>query len=195
MNESSDEELLADLGGSQQIDGDDVFRPGIVTKDSDLLRGPVDGWVAGDLLHEILRLRPVLGSERGPQLRHSCRVAGSPSGGLLAAVVQQLATPGAFAIQLSLFLLAGVVIGGLGSLWGAVWGAILLVLLPSWTTDLAHSFSLSTNVANNLPLAIYGVVLILAMLLWPTGIQGGVRALRRRAAALRPQAGTPSRAA
>ena len=85
--------------------------------------------------------------------------------------------PGAFPIQLSLTLLAGVVIGGLGSLMGAVWGAALLVLLPNWTNDLASSFSLSTNVAHNLPLAIYGLVLIGAMLAWPTGIQGGFRAI------------------
>jgi branched-chain amino acid transport system permease protein len=69
------------------------------------------------------------------------------------------------------------VIGGLGSLVGAVWGAALLVFLPNWTTDLANSFSLSTNVSHNLPIAIYGVVLIAAMLVWPTGIQGGLRAV------------------
>jgi branched-chain amino acid transport system permease protein len=98
-------------------------------------------------------------------------------GGLLAVAVDQLASPGAFTIQLSLFLLAGVVVGGLGSLAGAVWGAVLLVLLPNWTNDLAHSFSLPMKVSANLPLAIYGLVLIGAMLLWPSGIQGGVRAL------------------
>ncbi|HUZ28175.1 MAG TPA: branched-chain amino acid ABC transporter permease [Solirubrobacteraceae bacterium] len=103
-------------------------------------------------------------------------------GGLLGAVVQQLATPSAFGIQLSLFLLAGVVIGGLGSLWGAIWGAALLVLLPNWSNDLAGSLSLSTNVKNNLPLAVYGAVLIGAMLVWPSGIQGGVRAAGSRAA-------------
>ena len=108
-------------------------------------------------------------------------------GGGLFTVAYQLASPGAFPIQLSLFLLAGVVVGGLGSLAGAVWGAALLVFLPNWTNDLANSFSLSTNVSHNLPLAIYGVILIGAMLLWPSGIQGGVRALtglvRRRVAA------------
>ena len=98
-------------------------------------------------------------------------------GGALLAVVLQLTSPGAFPLQLSLTLLAGVVIGGLGSLVGAVWGAALLVLLPNWTTDLANSFSLSTNVSHNLPIAIYGVVLIGAMLVWPTGIQGGLRAI------------------
>ena len=81
------------------------------------------------------------------------------AGGLLA-VVLQLAAPGAFALALSLSLLTAVVLGGLGSLVGAVWGAAMLVLLPSWTNDLAHSFSLSTKVSANLPLAIYGFVLI-----------------------------------
>jgi branched-chain amino acid transport system permease protein len=98
-------------------------------------------------------------------------------GGGLLAVVLQLATPGAFPLSLSLALLVGVVLGGLGSLVGAIWGAALLVLLPTWTNDIANAFSLSNNVKNNMPLAIYGVVLIGAMLIWPSGIQGGVRAL------------------
>jgi branched-chain amino acid transport system permease protein len=115
-------------------------------------------------------------------------------GGGLLAVVLQLADPGAFPLQLSLALLTGVVLGGLGSLVGAVWGAAVLVLLPNWTNDLAHSFSLSTNVSANLPLAIYGLVLIGAMLAWPSGIQGGVRALAHRIHGLRsrPAASSPT---
>ncbi len=97
-------------------------------------------------------------------------------GGAMLAVVLQLAAPGAFQLQLSLSLLTAVVVGGLGSLAGAAWGAAFLVLLPGWSNDIAHSFSLSTKVSSNLPLAIYGVVLIAVMLLWPTGIQGSVRA-------------------
>ena len=104
------------------------------------------------------------------------------------AVVLQLAQPGAFPLQLSLSLLTGVVLGGLGSLVGAMWGAALLTLLPNWTTDLAHSFSLSTQVSANLPLAIYGVVLIVAMILWPSGIQGGLRAIFGRLRAARGSA-------
>jgi branched-chain amino acid transport system permease protein len=98
------------------------------------------------------------------------------AGGLYAAV-QNTAAPGAFGLALSLSLLTGVVVGGLGSLSGAALGALLLVLLPNWTNDLAGSLSLSGNVSDNLPQAIYGVVLIVVMLVWPTGIQGGVRAL------------------
>ncbi|HXO06700.1 MAG TPA: branched-chain amino acid ABC transporter permease [Solirubrobacteraceae bacterium] len=119
-------------------------------------------------------------------------------GGGLLCVVLQLAQPGAFPIQLSLSLLTGVVLGGLGSLFGAAWGAALLVLLPNWTNDLANSFSLSTKVSANLPLAIYGLVLIAAILVWPSGIQGGVRALGRwlrgrwtRRGADRPTAAPP----
>jgi branched-chain amino acid transport system permease protein len=101
-------------------------------------------------------------------------------GGGLLTVVLQLAAPGAFQLELSLSLLTAIVIGGLGSLTGAIWGAALLVLLPSWTNDITRSLSLSTNVSANLPLAIYGFVLIAAMLVWPGGIQGAVRTIVSR---------------
>jgi branched-chain amino acid transport system permease protein len=99
-------------------------------------------------------------------------------GGGLSAVVLNLATPSAFPLTLSLSLLTGVVVGGLGSLAGAAWGAALLVLLPSWSNDLANSLRLNTNVQGNLPFAIYGLALIVAMLAWPTGVQGGLRAMK-----------------
>jgi branched-chain amino acid transport system permease protein len=115
-------------------------------------------------------------------------------GGGMLTVVLQLAQPGAFPLQLSLSLLTGVVLGGLGSWVGAIWGAAVLVLLPGWTNDLAQSFSLSSQVSANLPLAVYGVVLIGAMLIWPSGIQGGVRALAGRANRRRkPESSSPDR--
>jgi branched-chain amino acid transport system permease protein len=98
-------------------------------------------------------------------------------GGGLLAVVAQLATPGAFPLSLSPALVVGVVLGGLGSLVGTIWGAALLAFLPNWTSDIANAFSLPTNVKNNLLLAAHGLVLIGAMLIWPSGIQDGVRAL------------------
>jgi branched-chain amino acid transport system permease protein len=101
------------------------------------------------------------------------------AGGLLA-IVLQLAAPGAFQLSLSLSLLTAIVLGGLGSLWGALWGAAVLVLLPTWTNDIAHSFSLSQQVSANLPLGIYGLVLIGAMLVWPSGVQGAVRRIDAR---------------
>jgi branched-chain amino acid transport system permease protein len=109
-------------------------------------------------------------------------------GGGMLAVVLQLAAPGAFQLALSLSLLTAIVLGGLGSQLGAIWGAVVLVLLPGWSDDIAHSFSLSNQVSANLPLAIYGAVLIGAMLAWPSGIQGALR--RISALARRSPAGT-----
>ncbi|MFE3110686.1 branched-chain amino acid ABC transporter permease [Kitasatospora indigofera] len=98
-------------------------------------------------------------------------------GGGLLAWVTSLAAPGAFTLNLSLGLLAGAVLGGLGSLAGALWGSLLLVLVSTWTSDLASADQLSPNVANNLPGVIYGTVLILVMIIFPGGIQHGLRRL------------------
>lgn len=92
-----------------------------------------------------------------------------------------ITAPTGFGLSLSLQLLSAIVIGGLGSLTGAVWGSIVLVLLPLKISDLAGNLNLSSDVANNLPLALYGVVLIVAMLVFPRGIQGALMSLLRLA--------------
>jgi branched-chain amino acid transport system permease protein len=109
------------------------------------------------------------------------------AGGLYV-VVDQLAAPGAFQLSLSLSLLTGIVIGGLGTLAGAAWGALALVFLPAWSDDLAHAISLPVNVTTNLPLALYGIALIGVMLLAPRGIQGALRGLARLARSRLPAA-------
>jgi branched-chain amino acid transport system permease protein len=96
------------------------------------------------------------------------------AGGLFV-VVTSLAAPGAFRLDLSIALLTGAVLGGLGSLAGAIWGAAAIVLLPTWAEDLSRALSLPAKVEANLPLAVYGVVLIVVMLAAPQGIQGAVR--------------------
>jgi branched-chain amino acid transport system permease protein len=95
--------------------------------------------------------------------------------GALLAIITELVAPGAFTITLSIALLTAAVIGGLGTLPGAVWGSLVIVLMPTYATDVATSHGLSTSVASNIPVAAYGVVLILVMLVFPQGIQGGVR--------------------
>jgi branched-chain amino acid transport system permease protein len=94
-------------------------------------------------------------------------------------VVTQIAAPGAFQLELSLALLTGIVLGGLGSLAGAVWGALALVFLPQWSTDVAQAFSLSNDVQANLPLALYGLVLMGVVVAAPQGIQGALRGIAR----------------
>jgi len=99
--------------------------------------------------------------------------------GALLAIITALVAPGAFTITLSIALLTGAVIGGLGTLFGAIWGSLVIVLVPVYATDVATSHGLSTTVASNIPVAAYGVVLILVMLIFPQGIQGGVLYLLR----------------
>jgi branched-chain amino acid transport system permease protein len=97
--------------------------------------------------------------------------------GALLAIVTGLVAPGAFTITLSIALLTAAVIGGLGSLAGALWGSLVIVLVPTYVTDVATSHGLSSSVGSNIPVAAYGAVLILVMLVFPQGIQGGLRRL------------------
>lgn len=107
------------------------------------------------------------------------------AGGLLA-YVDNLAAPGAFPLALSLSLLTAALLGGLGSLAGAVYGAVIVTLLPLWATDAAQSAHLSQNVYANIPLVLYGVVLIVVMVLFPGGLQAGlVRVVRMIRTAIR----------
>jgi branched-chain amino acid transport system permease protein len=113
------------------------------------------------------------------------------AGGTFVAVTS-LAAPGAFQLPLSLALLTGIVLGGLGSLAGAVFGAIALVMLPDWSSDIARALSLSDRVEANLPLAIYGIVLMGLMLAAPGGIQGALRSAFGWVTARRSHLAAPS---
>ncbi|MBX6357126.1 MAG: branched-chain amino acid ABC transporter permease [Micromonosporaceae bacterium] len=96
--------------------------------------------------------------------------------GAMFAILAQSVSPSAFALTLSLNLLLAVVVGGLGSLAGAVWGSLLLVLLPwlvdTFTADLTLSPDLRQRLAGNLPLAIFGLLLVVVMIAAPGGVQG-----------------------
>jgi branched-chain amino acid transport system permease protein len=115
-------------------------------------------------------------------------------GGGVLAVITQAVSPSVFGLTLSLNLLLAIVLGGLGSMLGAVWGALLLVLLPYLVTQLTRDIEMSASLANrlegNLPLAIFGLTLIIVMLLAPSGIQGALHRLglflRRRLRRPRP---------
>jgi branched-chain amino acid transport system permease protein len=89
-----------------------------------------------------------------------------------------------FPLALSIYLLAGVVLGGTGSLMGVWWGAIIVVYLPNeWATDLAGDFHANSLVSANLAIIIFGLVLVVMMLVAPSGIQGGIRWLVAKVAA------------
>lgn len=95
--------------------------------------------------------------------------------GAIYAVANFLAAPGSFGLDLSIGLLTAAIIGGLGSLAGAIWGSLVIILLPNYLTDVALSHGISSQAAAYGTLIGYGVVLIIVMLAFPHGIQGGVR--------------------
>jgi branched-chain amino acid transport system permease protein len=84
---------------------------------------------------------------------------------------------GEFPLTLSIQLLAAMVLAGSGSLVGMIWGAVLLVYVPQWSTSFSGYFGLGSGVSAYLATIFFGTVLIVVMLAAPTGIQGGLRKL------------------
>ena len=93
--------------------------------------------------------------------------------GGLSAIVVGFVSPESFGLSLSLAFLVGVVVGGLASLGGVVFGALFIEFVPNVADQLTVNFGES---AKALPGAIYGVLLILAMATMPTGAAGAARA-------------------
>lgn len=81
--------------------------------------------------------------------------------GCLHAHFRWFISPSTFHLQTSIKLVTMVVVGGLGNLWGAVLGAILLAWLPEWLT-----------VAKEYDVMIYGGLLMLVMIFMPGGLVG-----------------------
>ncbi|MGY1746066.1 branched-chain amino acid ABC transporter permease [Blastococcus sp. SYSU D00695] len=105
--------------------------------------------------------------------------------GAVLAIVVQLAAPGSFLPVLSLSLLTAIVIGGLGSLFGALLGSALLVFLPPWLIDIGRDvFDMEEAQASQSSFVVYGLLLVVTMLFAPAGLVGTIRLalLRRRAA-------------
>lgn len=98
------------------------------------------------------------------------------AGGLMA-LSARIAAPSGFTLTLSLLLLSAVVLGGLGSLVGALVGAALLTFLPQVVTGFGEDAGLTDVQAAQLAPLIYGLVTVLVVLLAPAGLAGGLRKL------------------
>jgi branched-chain amino acid transport system permease protein len=93
------------------------------------------------------------------------------------ALASGVVNPGGYPLFLSISLLAGMVLGGTGTLVGAWWGGIFLVYLPQWSTSASGHLGLSSSVSANLANLLFGVVLIAVTMLAPSGLQGWLRGL------------------
>jgi branched-chain amino acid transport system permease protein len=90
--------------------------------------------------------------------------------GSLFAIATTFVNPDAFPVSLSIFLLVGVVVGGLGSLTGLLAGAVFIQFLPLWAQEVSRS--------PGAPAIVYGAVLIVTMFLLPRGVAGLVERVR-----------------
>jgi len=98
--------------------------------------------------------------------------------GALGAVCVAFVSPDSFSVFLSISLLVGLVVGGLASIPGAIFGAAFIQFVPNIADELSKAA----------PWAIFGVILIGLMYLMPTGVMGLIGTLWAR---LKPKASTP----
>jgi branched-chain amino acid transport system permease protein len=103
--------------------------------------------------------------------------------GSLFAILQFGVTPGTFLFTLSILLLAGLVIGGPGSLIGAIIGAAFVQYIQSYSGDVLGpvvNFAQAIGVpvddvdktTPGVPSVVYGVILLLVLFLLPNGAAG-----------------------
>jgi branched-chain amino acid transport system permease protein len=92
--------------------------------------------------------------------------------GALGAIAVQFVAPDSFNIFLSITFLVGIVIGGLASIPGAIYGAIFIQFVPN----------IADQISKAAPWAIYGVFLIGFMYLMPVGVAGAIRIASARIA-------------
>jgi branched-chain amino acid transport system permease protein len=86
-------------------------------------------------------------------------------GGALGAIVVQFVAPDSFTAGLSINLLVGIVIGGVASISGAIYGALFIQFIPNFADQISKAA----------PWAIYGAFLLAFVYLMPTGVAGLVR--------------------
>jgi len=89
--------------------------------------------------------------------------------GFLYAHMMSFISPSSFDFMVSIRVVTMVVIGGMASVWGALFGAALLTMLPEWL----HVFA-------DYEMMVYGLILMVVMIFLPQGLTRGVMDLYER---------------
>jgi branched-chain amino acid transport system permease protein len=90
--------------------------------------------------------------------------------GALSVLAIGFVAPDSFTVMLSITLLTGIVVGGLATISGAIFGALFIEFVPNIAQDVSKAA----------PWAIFGVFLIVFMYVMPNGIAGTLRLLWAR---------------
>ena len=101
---------------------------------------------------------------------------GGVTGAILIFTFYRAVTPEQFAVNVSIELVAMVVVGGLGSIIGSYFGAAFILLMPGlihllivWLARLTQS-SLGVETLAHIPQAVYGALIIVFLLVEPMGL-------------------------
>jgi branched-chain amino acid transport system permease protein len=97
--------------------------------------------------------------------------------GALGAIAVQFVAPDSFTFNLSIALFVGLVIGGVGSIPGTLFGGLFVLFAPN----------IAEAVSKGLAQAVYGVILILVIYAMPSGAAGFMRLVVNRIAHASPQ--------
>jgi branched-chain amino acid transport system permease protein len=95
--------------------------------------------------------------------------------GALGAIAVQFVAPDSFTFLLSVSLLVGLVIGGVGSIPGSLVGGLFVLFVPN----------IAESVSSGLAGAVYGVILLLVIYVMPSGAAGLAHLLASRLASCR----------
>ena len=91
----------------------------------------------------------------------------SSAGSLFAHYITYI-DPTSFTVTDSILTISMVIVGGIGTLWGPLLGAAVLVVLP----ELLRFLGLANSKAGNLHQVIYGILLVVMMVFRPRGLVG-----------------------
>ncbi len=110
----------------------------------------------------------------------SAAVAGV-AGSLLMIETPQ-ATDTKFGLELAIFLVVALVIGGVATLWGAIPGALAFVFIPYYTRQWADNFGFLEGRpgAGAISGVFYGILLLVFIFLLPGGVMDGIRRIKAR---------------
>jgi branched-chain amino acid transport system permease protein len=103
--------------------------------------------------------------------------------GALGAIAIAFVAPDSFTFALAIALFVGLVVGGVGSIPGTLFGGAFVLFVPN----------IAESVSKGLAGAVYGFILILLIYLMPSGAAGLVRLLAGRAKVMRDKSGLPAR--
>jgi branched-chain amino acid transport system permease protein len=92
--------------------------------------------------------------------------------GALGAIAVQFVAPDSFNIFLSITFLVGIVIGGVASIPGAIYGALFIQFVPNFADEISKAA----------PWAIFGIFLLGFVYVMPFGVAGAIRMLMVRIA-------------